>query len=579
MRKVAQLFISILLLQTISLFAQEEIVTLPDSLNTLSYEELSAKFYRVLRVNNELASLYSKVYLQKGKNENNKLETANGYSLISYNYRSKGEFNKTLVYLDSAIVFSKELNNKRFPLLFYINKGVAYEDMGDFKSALDNYLDAIKLSEKSKNKHLGFITKNNIGLLKRRLGKYNEAKDIFKECLTYRINKKEMSRKDSTVYLVTLSYLVNTYRLNNQIDSALILNKTGIVSSKNRDLKYLFELNKSILNYYKENYLEVVEETNKLLPTLLKPENRYFFPTTNLINTYLHQGKAFEAINDKYSAIKCYKKIDSLFQATNYFIPETRKIYAKLIDHYKFLDDKNQQLFYINRLLYSDSILDSSYKYLINKLNKDYDTPELLLQKEKLIENLEAKHNSSSLSVSILSIILSIGAVFLIVFYRKQKQYQQRFEELISAQNRESKPKETPIPKETPKSIGISEDIVNSILKNLEEFEREQGFIEANITTSSLASQFKTNSKYLSKVINTYKRKSFIHYTNDLRIDFIIDKLKNENKYRLYTIKALASEAGFNTTEAFSKSFYKKTGIYPSYFIKQLEKKEETLKQ
>jgi len=43
----------------------------------------------------------------------------------------------------------------------------------------------------------------------------------------------------------------------------------------------------------------------------------------------------------------------------------------------------------------------------------------------------------------------------------------------------------------------------------------------------------------------------------------------------MYTIKALASESGFNTTEAFSKSFYKKTGIYPSYFIKELKKNED----
>ena len=40
----------------------------------------------------------------------------------------------------------------------------------------------------------------------------------------------------------------------------------------------------------------------------------------------------------------------------------------------------------------------------------------------------------------------------------------------------------------------------------------------------------------------------------------------------LETIKAIANEMGFNTTEAFSKSFYKSTGIYPSFFIKQLEK-------
>ncbi len=33
---------------------------------------------------------------------------------------------------------------------------------------------------------------------------------------------------------------------------------------------------------------------------------------------------------------------------------------------------------------------------------------------------------------------------------------------------------------------------------------------------------------------------------------------------------AIAEEAGFNTAESFSKAFFKKTGIKPSYFIKEL---------
>ena len=44
--------------------------------------------------------------------------------------------------------------------------------------------------------------------------------------------------------------------------------------------------------------------------------------------------------------------------------------------------------------------------------------------------------------------------------------------------------------------------------------------------------------------------------------------------YDKVSIRAIANEIGFNTTEAFSKSFYKTTGIYPSFFMKQLEKQE-----
>jgi AraC-like DNA-binding protein len=56
----------------------------------------------------------------------------------------------------------------------------------------------------------------------------------------------------------------------------------------------------------------------------------------------------------------------------------------------------------------------------------------------------------------------------------------------------------------------------------------------------------------------------------------VIEELKVNSKFRRYTIRAIANEIGFNTTEAFSKSFYKTTGIYPSFFMKQLEKQESS---
>jgi AraC-like DNA-binding protein len=46
--------------------------------------------------------------------------------------------------------------------------------------------------------------------------------------------------------------------------------------------------------------------------------------------------------------------------------------------------------------------------------------------------------------------------------------------------------------------------------------------------------------------------------------------LKEDQKFRKYTIKAIAIEIGFNTDQAFSKAFHKKTGVFPSSFIKEL---------
>ncbi len=55
-------------------------------------------------------------------------------------------------------------------------------------------------------------------------------------------------------------------------------------------------------------------------------------------------------------------------------------------------------------------------------------------------------------------------------------------------------------------------------------------------------------------------------------MEFAIEKLKTDEKLQAFTIKAIAEEVGFKTARSFSLIFHKRTGIYPSYFMKQLHK-------
>src|SRR5690606_2652902 len=91
----------------------------------------------------------------------------------------------------------------------------------------------------------------------------------------------------------------------------------------------------------------------------------------------------------------------------------------------------------------------------------------------------------------------------------------------------------------------IKQDVAERILKKLEQFEVNKGFIKQNLTLSKLAASLKTNPKYLSKVIVDYKQKEYTQYINDLRINYLIELLKSK-KHLNYTIEALAGEIGFN---------------------------------
>lgn len=118
-------------------------------------------------------------------------------------------------------------------------------------------------------------------------------------------------------------------------------------------------------------------------------------------------------------------------------------------------------------------------------------------------------------------------------------------------------------------------DNEKKLLNQLSTFEEDKGFLENGITLNSLAKKLETNSSYLSKVINQVLNKNFSNYINDLRIEYAVVELQQNTQLRVYSVNGMAEEFGYNTAESFSKAFKRKTGIYPSYFIKKL--KEENI--
>jgi AraC-like DNA-binding protein len=279
----------------------------------------------------------------------------------------------------------------------------------------------------------------------------------------------------------------------------------------------------------------------------------------------------YENLSKNKLAFSNFKKADSIYNISKDVTPEIRDIQFYILNHYKKQKDVENQLKYIDRLLYVDSIIDYNKKYISETLLKKYDRPALLLEKEKIIETLNKNNKTSSLFIFGLSFLVVVLFAFIINYYVKQKQYKKRFKKLALELKEANKPIIHTESKPT-KIQGISIEIINQILKGLNDFEQNNEFIDNEINLNILAKKLNTNSNYLSKIINFYKKKNFSSYLSDLRIDYGIKKLTSDHTFRKYAIKAIASEIGFNNAESFSKAFYSKTGIYPSYFIKEIEK-------
>ncbi|MDR6371742.1 YesN/AraC family two-component response regulator [Chryseobacterium bernardetii] len=218
-------------------------------------------------------------------------------------------------------------------------------------------------------------------------------------------------------------------------------------------------------------------------------------------------------------------------------------------------------------------------------MHQKYDTPNLLQEKEVIINELKNKKTFLYASVSILVLILILLTYFYYKTKKAEKEHRKIAQDLIhliekrnleAAQNKNDKPVEiyepVKVENETKTIKTVPEDVAQSILKDLDNFENKLHFLKNGITLTSLAKNIKTNTAYLSEIINNHKDKNFTTYLNDLRIDYALDQLVKDKKFRSYKLPAIAEEIGYNNVQAFSIAFKKKTGTTPSIYIKEIEK-------
>jgi len=540
-----------------------------NDLEKLPYDTLK-KMYLDNGNNKSKQYEYAKIFLNKAKNNNEEIHIARAYYMFSL----LNEDNKARL-LDSVIKYSKNNTNYEFnfPAIAYSEKAYILKSQFRFKEAIDNFI----LAEKyTKNRNIDFYyrVRFSIAILKsEELGEINEALTLYKECLDYYKDKNVRSPQYSFAYQDVLFALADAYKALEQNDSATYYNRKGYFESKatgDKEYNYLFVLNEGANLISKKRFRSALDSINKALPKMIFYKNH-----GNTLASYYYLGKAYEGLGQSQIAAKNFIKVDSLYKKTKDISPEFISGYQFLINYFKEKNDKKKQFEYLTTFMSIDSTLNKNYKELTKKLQKEYDIPHLISEKEELIQLLKTDKDQSREVIALLFIVVLIITTIGFYQHKLKKAYKDRFEKIIGENyfiNDMQKISETN-EKEFEKSndIGISEEIISQILSKLELFEVKNKFLESNITVLTLSKEFDTNTKYLSKIVNEYKGKTFTQYVNDLRIDFAIKSLKQNKILRKYTIQALASEFGFNSAESFSAAFYKKTGIKPTFFIKEFE--------
>ena len=580
-------FIILLLLSSIvKIFAQNN-----SELN-YSYEEIEKK---IEKSHNSDAEMWKwvKLYITKSKKEKNNETLLYAYRIAS-NYSS---FPNNFKYSDSALIVGQKSKNKKLLSYAYLNRGTLYMDEEKYNKALDDIFLANKYSKDLGDDYTYNKTKYYIAQNKIYLGLYEDANKELKSCIHY--FKENLNAVNSLgnnypmYYLFSLmSYIDTNTKMGKQSENQQLINE-AIKYTKSNNLEqyepYFISL-EGTSAFYKKDYKKAI---NKLTQSLTSYNDQWPHNTD-----IYYLGLSFWHVGRKKVAIKYLEEIDNVYNKTKKLDPNFRTAYEILIKYNDSIGNTEKQLEYINKLMALDKSYEKNYKYLYTRINKEYDNQKLIEEKNKIEKSLKTQKITN-----VFLFLISLLVIGLIVLrYRKlQKTYKARFEEIIAqselkkhddkkitqkhallTKEQENKEDSQIIPKVNiteasfdynfyNKIPGLNPIFIENILNQLEEFENDNKFLDTQISQRLLSENFSTNATYLSKIINVYKGKTFNIYINDLRLDYIIEFLKNDVKYLNMDVKELARLSGFSNTENFSDNFQRKFKIKPSYFIKMMK--------
>jgi len=235
------------------------------------------------------------------------------------------------------------------------------------------------------------------------------------------------------------------------------------------------------------------------------------------------------------------------------------EIYKLELQKFKLKDREKYREFYQLQTPLQDSLSSVKENARISFLSK------INQQQDEVLKSKSEQEKRITYWIATAILLLFVIAYFINRrLNHKQKNHEKATEE---AKEREKFIAENKVPESAGKIV-IPDKTIGFLLEKLEKFEADEDFLDSDISLNLLAENLNTNTKYLSEIINTYKNKNFHSYINELRINYIINKLKNNPVYLKYKVSHLAEEAGFSSHSLFSTVFKQVTGHSPASFIK-----------
>ncbi|HCA05857.1 helix-turn-helix domain-containing protein [Chryseobacterium sp.] len=494
---------------------------------------LADKAFQKLYQNPDDCINYSQSLLISDQNPEHRIVLQN---IISQAYAMKGD------YIQSVNIYSQKEDSREKESLSYFLQAAGDYNLADQYQNLDLYSQSQRIISglladhkllKGDNPRMNVITAKLYQLQALNFGinrNYNQALENLSKSDQYLgFNNQENRILEMENKVFRASFLM---RLNKLEEAKYLLESTIVLAEKNTDYYFIQALayeNLSRYYFLKENYGTAVEILEKGLSRI---EN---LPYNSL------KAKIYESLSKNYFALHHDEKYH-----------QYNKLYTEL----------RTKL---------DSSTKEGIRYIV-KLVETNQNNNLEFQKQKQLTKI------SLVSGGFVIVILGLLIYFLILknsnkdlkkqsdFFEKQKNQE---EPAVQNLSRETSAADQMTEKDPHK---ISKEKGDEILQKLEDWEKQQRYLDKSMTISALSSQMGVNTKYLSEVINNSKGKNFNAYINELRINHIARLLRTDPVYLNYKVSYLAEYSGFSSHSAFTTVFKSVTGMSPNAYIQEISK-------
>lgn len=536
-------------------------------LSDLSKKTITELIQEVLEVAPEKHKMYEQELLKRSNTDTEKIDR---YTELGRAFIVQGNYELSDYYFKKGITYAQTTQDSQKLSRLYTLLGNSKLMTWRNQEVLDAYYEALEFAQKKDGiDDRVVIIQPNIAIIRRRMKQLGQALEACNEALAI-IPYTAFNNQRNHVNLLTI---VSEVHLDlEHYDTVLKYVNQGLSMSNELGYKEgLIDLytKKGAVYFHKKEYEQSLQ--------YLKTADRIYKESSINNKTFM--------ININYFLANCYvekkqyqKAIHQLQLITGITDIDEDKNYTRLINAYKLMaasyesigDDKSSSDWYRRYGELYKKYQDSKDEVVNTIYEKD---TRILGKQIETLEDQKARQKRTALYFLILLIAVSCLCLFVMYTYkRKQRSNKASFNKLLNKVNElEKSSKEKSKPKESSRELIIDDQKVTEVLKGLIRLEKQEFFLNTDCSLRTMAKKVKTNATYLSKIINTHKGLSYNDYINNLRIDYAVNRIKSDKKFRSFSIKSIATEVGYKSDYSFAKHFKSKTGINPSYYIKRIE--------